>query len=63
MAYTIRQNGSQLQVYNALTGAPVFTISTGSDMVNWQISGETCTVYYRNGSTQVWSLSNRNRIR
>ena len=63
MAYTIRQNGAQLQVYNAMTGAPIFTIGGIGPIHSWSISGETVTIYSPNGTAQVWDLSRRTRLR
>jgi len=64
MAYSARPTGDFLQFFNALTGAPYFSIHTGArGLQNYSMSGNTVTVTYKTGITEVWDLSKRSKIR
>lgn len=65
MAYSARQTYSNgIQVFNALTGAPHFYISTASRRVStFFISGNTLTVTFDNNVTEIWDLTKRQKIR
>lgn len=65
MAYSARQTYSNgIQVFNALTGALHFTISTASRKVNtFFINGNTLTITFDNNVTEIWDLTKRQKIR
>ena len=64
MAFSARQIGNSLQVFDALTGAPHFNINIAyREMTSYFMSGNTLTVTFKTGIIEVWDLSKRSRIR
>lgn len=65
MTYSARQAPTGgIQIYNALTGAPHFFISTSSRRVsNFYINGNTLVVNFDSNITEIWDLTKRQKIR
>jgi hypothetical protein len=64
MAYSTRQVGNSIQVFDAMTGAPHFMISIAyKDMTQCYINGNTLTLSFKSGIVEVWDLDHRCRIR
>ena len=64
MTYSAKPTGDFLQFFNALTGAPHFSIHIGSrGLHTYFISGNTATVTYKTNVTEVWDLTKRTKIR
>jgi hypothetical protein len=63
MAYSAKPSGGFLKIYDALTGAPHFSISTKSGLMTYFMSGNTLTVTYKDNRTEVWDLTKRRKIR
>ena len=53
-----------LQIFNALTGAPYFSIHIGQrGLTTYFMSGSTLTVTFKTGVSEVWDLNNRRLMR
>ena len=65
MAYSAKPVGDFLQIFNALTGAPHFSVHLGSKCLHsYFMSGNTLTITYKNGNlTEVWDLTARRKLR
>jgi len=64
MAYSARPVKDFLQVFDALTGAPYFSIHLGSrELSSFFMNGNTLTVTYKSGTTEVWNLTKRQKVR
>ena len=64
MAYSARPQGKFLQIFNALTGAPHFSIHVGErQLTGYFMNGNTLTVTYDFNVTEVWDLTKRQKIR
>ena len=64
MAYSAKPTGDFLQIFNALTGAPHFSIHVGSrGLGTYFMSGNTLTITYKTGITEVWDLTKRQKLR
>ena len=59
-AYSAKYTGDFLQVFDALTGSPYFSIHIGHrGLETYFMSGSTLTVSYKTGGTNVWDLNER----
>jgi hypothetical protein len=65
MAYSAKPVGDFLQIFNALTGSPHFSIHIGSrGLHSYFMSGNTLTITYKAGNlTEVWDLTKRQKLR
>lgn len=64
MAYSAKPTGDFLQVFNALTGAPHFSVQIGSrGLHTYFMNGNTLTITYKTGVTEVWDLTKRQKLR
>lgn len=64
MAYSAKPTGDFLQVFNALTGAPHFSIHVGTrGLHTYFMNGNTLTITYKNNVTEIWDLTKRQKIR
>lgn len=64
MAYSAKPTGDFLQVFNALTGAPHFSIHVGTrGLHSYFMNGNTITITYKNNITEVWDLTKRQKLR
>jgi hypothetical protein len=63
-AYSAKYTGDFVQVFDALTGAPHFSIHVGArGLTTYFMSGSTFTITYKTGVTEVWDLNNRQKLR
>ena len=64
MAYSAKPTGDFLQVFNALTGAPHFSIHVGiRGLHSYFMNGNTLTITFKNNITEVWDLTKRQKLR
>jgi len=62
--WSAQQQGNQLRVFNAETGAPYFTIQINGNLLSgFFINGNTLSINYSTGITEIWNLANRSKIR
>jgi len=63
-AYSAKPTGDFLQIFNALTGAPYFSIHIGQrGITTYFMSGSTLTVTFKTGVSEVWDLNKRQKLR
>ena len=63
-AYSAKLTGDFLQIFNALTGAPYFSIHIGSrGLTTYFMSGSTLTITYKTNVSEVWDLNKRQKLR
>ena len=63
-AYSAKPTGDFLQIFNALTGAPYFSIHIGQrGLTTYFMSGSTLTVTFKTGVSEIWDLNNRRLLR
>lgn len=64
MAYSARPTGDFLQIFNALTGAPHFSIHVGTrGLHSYFMNGNTLTITYKTNVIEIWDLTKRQKLR
>ena len=64
MAYSAKPTGDFLQIFDALTGAPHFSIHIGSrGLHSYFMNGNTLTITYKTNITEVWDITKRQKLR
>jgi hypothetical protein len=64
MTYSARDMGNYIQIFDARTGAPWFSVTySGRRLNTYFINGSTLSVVYDNGVTEIWDCERRCRVR
>lgn len=64
MAYSAKPTGDFLQVFNALTGAPYFSIHIRPrGLLTYFMNGNTLTITYKDNTTEIWDITKRTKLR
>jgi len=62
--YSVKPIPNFLQIFNALTGAPHFSVHVNNKKLHtYFINGNTLTVNYDGGIVEIWDLTKRQKIR
>jgi len=64
MTFAAKPVDGNIQIFDALTGVPWYTINVGArGLGTYFINGNTLVVTFKNGQTEIWDLSKRCKIR
>jgi len=64
MAYSAKPTGDFLQIFNALTGAPHFSIHISPrGLQAYFMNGNTLTITFKDNTTEIWDLTKRVKLR
>lgn len=63
MAYSSNRVGNTLYITDALTNSPIMSILIQSPIIGFYISGDTATLNFQDGKTQVWDLKKKKCLR